>query len=45
MEHTYSMKVEGYLEHNVQILTYVEVDMECYLTVNVIMTDAERRSI
>ena len=30
---------------NIQLLTYVEVDMECYWTVNVILTDAERRSI
>ena len=29
----------------IQLLTYVEVDMECYWTVNVILTDAERRSI
>ena len=29
----------------IQLLTYVEVDMECYYTVNVILTDAERRSI
>ena len=28
-----------------QLLTYVEVDMECYWTVNVILTDAKRRSI
>ena len=25
----------------IQLLTYVEVDMECYWTVNVILTDAE----
>ena len=33
--------------HNVtiQLLTYVEVDMKCYWTVNVILTDAEQRSI
>ena len=30
---------------NIQLLTYVSVDMECYWTVNVILTDAERRSI
>ena len=29
----------------IQLLTYVEVDMESYWTVNVILTDAERRSI
>ena len=29
----------------IQLLTYVEVDMECYCTVNVILTDAEQRSI
>ena len=29
----------------IQLLTYVEVDMECYWTVNVILTDAERRPI
>ena len=29
----------------IQLLTYVDVDMECYWTVNVILTDAERRSI
>ena len=29
----------------IQLLTYVEVDMECYRTVNVILTDAEQRSI
>ena len=29
----------------IQLLTYVEVDMECYWTVNVILTDVERRSI
>ena len=29
----------------IQLLTYVEVDMECYWTVNVILTDTERRSI
>ena len=29
----------------IQLLTYVEVDMECYWTVSVILTDAERRSI
>ena len=29
----------------IQQLTYVEVDMECYSTVNVTLTDAERRSI
>ena len=29
----------------IQLLNYVEVDMECYGTVNVILTDAERRSI
>ena len=30
---------------NIQLLTYVEVDMDCHWTVNVILTDAERRSI
>ena len=30
---------------HVQLLTYVEVDMECYWTVNVILTDAEVSSI
>ena len=30
---------------NKKFLTYVEVDMECYRIVNVISTDAERRSI
>ena len=29
----------------IQLLTNVEVDMECYWTVNVILTDAEQRSI
>ena len=29
----------------IQLLTYVEVGVECYRTVNVIVTDAERRSI
>ena len=29
----------------IQLMTYVEVDMECYWTVNAILTDAERRSI
>ena len=32
-------------ENIIQLLTYVEVDMECYWTVNVILTDAEQRSI
>ena len=32
-------------KHYTIILTYVEVDMECYWTVNVILTDAEWRSI
>ena len=31
--------------NNIQLLTYVEVDMECYWTVNAILTDEERRSI
>ena len=29
----------------IQLLTYVEVDMECYLTVDIILTDAERRTV
>ena len=28
-----------------QLLTYVEVDIKCYLTVNFIMIDAKRRSV
>ena len=31
--------------NNIQLWTYVEVDMECNWTVIVILTDAERRSI
>ena len=30
---------------NIQLLTYVEVDMEWYRTVNAILTDAKWRSI
>ena len=29
----------------IQLLTFVEVDMKCYSTVNFILTDAKRRSI
>ena len=29
----------------IQLLTYVEVDLECYSSVNIILTNAERRSI
>ena len=29
----------------IKLLTYAEVDMECYRTVDVILTDAKRRSI
>ena len=40
----YLGKIE--IEFNIiQLLTYVEVDMECYWTVNFILTDAKRRSI
>ena len=31
--------------NNIQLLTYVEVDLECYWTVNVTLNDTERRSI
>ena len=36
--------IEG-INNNIQLLTYVEVDMECYRTVNVILIGAEQRSI
>ena len=37
--------IEYYKNANIQLLTYVEVDMKCYWAVNVILTDAERMSI
>ena len=40
------LAIQGASEKNImQSLTYAEVDMKCYGTVNFILTDANRRSI